>query len=41
MYHAQNMVMMAVGCYINKYLKKEKGKKESSLKLDSQTVEVL
>ena len=40
MYHAQNMCMMAVGCY-NEILKKEKGKKESSLKLDNQTGEVL
>lgn len=40
MYHAQNMVMIAVGCY-NEILKKEKGKKESSLELDIQTVEVL
>ena len=40
MYHAQNMCMMAVECY-NEILKKEKWKKESSLQLDSQTVEVL
>lgn len=40
MYHAQNMVMMAVECY-NEIFKKEKGKKESSLLLDAQTAEVL